>query len=70
MEMYKKYVNPSHNNQWISEEELVSLGLANKKRSNNIMTSLNLPKLGINMRPIREAIEDTMKKYANSKLNK
>ena len=67
MEMYKKYVDPSHNNQWISEEELVTLGLANKKRSNNIMTSLNLPKLGIKMRPIREAIEDTMKKYANSK---
>lgn len=67
MEMYKKYVDPSHNNQWISEEELVSLGLANKKRSNNIMTSLNLPKLGIKMRPIKEAIEDTMKKYANSK---
>lgn len=67
MEMYKKYVDPSHNNQWISEDELVTLGLANKKRSNNIMTSLNLPKLGIKMRPIREAIEDTMKKYANSK---
>lgn len=67
MEMYKKYVDPSHTNEWISEQELVSLGLADKKRSNNIMTSLNLPKLGIKMRPIKEAVEDTIKKYAKNK---
>lgn len=67
MEMYKKYVDPKHKNQWISEEELVSLGLANKKRSNNKMVSLNLPKLGIKMRPIKEAVEDTIKKYTKNK---
>ncbi|MDD5749551.1 MAG: sugar nucleotide-binding protein [Patescibacteria group bacterium] len=67
MEMYKKYVDPSHSNDWISEGELVELGLADKKRSNNVMTSLNLPKLGIKMRPVKEAVEDAIKKYRDSK---
>ena len=64
MEMYKKYVDPNHGNDWITESELVELGLADKKRSNNIMTSLNLPKLGIKMRPVKEAVEDALRKYA------
>lgn len=67
MDLYKKYVDPYHENNWISESELVELGLADKKRSNNIMTSLNLPKYNITMRPIKEAVEDSMKKYAESK---
>ena len=67
MEMYKKYIDKDHKNEWISAEELVSMGLANKKRSNNIMTSKNLAKYGITMRPIKEAVEDTMKKYAENK---
>ena len=67
MELYKKYVDPSHSNEWISEEDLVKLGLANKKRSNNIMTSINLKKYGITMRPIKEAITETIKKYAKGK---
>ncbi|MBU1203212.1 sugar nucleotide-binding protein [Patescibacteria group bacterium] len=65
--LYKKYIDPNHKNEWIKEEELVRLGLADKKRSNNIMTSLNLPKLGIKMRPVKEAVEDTIKKYADNK---
>lgn len=65
--LYKKYVNPNHKNIWIKEEELVRLGLADKRRSNNIMTSLNLPKYKIIMRPVKEAVEDTMKKYAKNK---
>ncbi|MFA6307588.1 MAG: sugar nucleotide-binding protein [Patescibacteria group bacterium] len=67
MELYKKYVDPNHRNEWITEEDLVKLGLANKKRSNNIMTSLNLPKYGIKMRPIKEAVEEALKKYAKGK---
>ncbi|MFA6467207.1 MAG: sugar nucleotide-binding protein [Patescibacteria group bacterium] len=63
IELYEKYVDEKHHNEWISEEELVKMGLADKKRSNNIMTSKNLTKYGITMRPIKEAIEDTMKKY-------
>lgn len=63
IEFYKKYIDPSHKNQWITEEDLVKLGLADKKRSNNIMSSKNLEALGITMRPVREAVEDAIKKY-------
>lgn len=63
IELYEKYVDKDHHNEWISEEELVKMGLADKKRSNNIMTSKNLSKYAITMRPIKEAVEDTMKKY-------
>ena len=61
---YKKYVDPDHNNEWIEEKDLLGLGIVGKKRSNNIMTSKNLPKLGIKMRPAKEAVEDAIKKYA------
>jgi len=66
MALYKKYVDPDHENEWIREDELVRLGLADKRRSNNIMTSINLPKFGIKMRPIKEAVEDSIKKYAQA----
>lgn len=61
---YKKYVDPNHQNEWIAEEDLLKMGLVNKKRSNNIMTSINLAKYNIAMRPIKEAVEDAVKKYA------
>lgn len=61
--LYEKYVDPSHKNEWITEEDLVKSGLAAKKRSNNIMSSSNLEKLGIHMRPVKEAVEETIKKY-------
>lgn len=67
MKMYKEMVDPDHTNDWIGEEELVSEGLAKRKRSNNIMQSKNLEKLGIHMRPVKEAVRDTMKKYAKHK---
>ncbi|MCD4760540.1 sugar nucleotide-binding protein [bacterium] len=62
--LYEKYVDPDHKNEWIKEEELIRLGLADKKRSNNVMISLNLPKYNIKMRPVKEAAENAMKKYA------
>ncbi len=62
--LYQKLVDPSHTCQWITEEDLVAQGLATKKRSNNIMSSSRLEKLGIKMRPVKEALPDTMKKYA------
>lgn len=65
--LYEELVDPSHKNEWISEEELVTEGLAVKKRSNNFMQSRNLEKLGIHMRPIHEAMRDTMEKYARYK---
>lgn len=69
IELYKKYVDPSKENEWISEEELVAQGLSDKRRSTNIMTSKNLPKLGIKMRPAKEAVEESMKIYAKLKNN-
>ncbi len=65
--LYEQYVDPSHTNEWITAEQLVTEGLAKKTRSNNFLQSFNLAKFGITMRPVREALEDTMKKYAASK---
>ena len=61
--MYQELVDPGHHNEWIKEEDLLAQGLVNKKRSNNIMTSLNLPELGITMRPVQEAVRDALQKY-------
>lgn len=65
IELYKKYVDSKHECSWLSEQELVDVGLAKKKRSNNIMASENLEKLGVNMRPIKEAVEDAIKKFTS-----
>jgi len=65
--MYEELVDPAHKNEWITERDLVDTGLAKKKRSNNFMQSENLEKLGIRMRPIKEAIRDTLMKYAEIK---
>lgn len=64
LDLYKKYVDPAHTCAWIAPEELLTEGLAARKRSNNVMASTNLATLGITMRPIDEALEDTMRKYA------
>ena len=64
MEMYKEIVDPAFECEWISEQELVDEGLAKKKRSNNIMSSENLEKLGIKMRPVKEALRETLINYA------
>lgn len=69
MKLYEEFVDPAHINEWITETDLVAQGLAKKARSNNIMQSLELEKLGITMRPVQEAIVDTMKKYAELKKN-
>ncbi len=66
IDLYEKYVDPNHTNEWITEGDLVVCGLAAKKRSNNFLQSKNLEKFGIKMRHVKEAIEDTMKKYAEN----
>lgn len=66
MAMYEELVDSKHRNEWIKEEDLLAKGLVNKKRSNNTMTSLNLPKLGIIMRPVKEAVRDALQKYRNN----
>lgn len=65
--MYKKIVCPTHTNEWIKEENLLKSGLAQKKRSNNILQSPNLAKLGITMRPVKVAVKDALIKYAKYK---
>jgi dTDP-4-dehydrorhamnose reductase len=69
LEMYKEIVDPDHTNEWITEQELVMTGLAKKTRSNTILQSGNLEKLGITMRPVKEAVRDTLKKYSQIKKN-
>jgi 3,5-epimerase/4-reductase len=67
LSMYKEIVDPQHHNEWISAKDLVEQGLADKTRSNNIMQSTNLEKYNITMRPVREALRDTLTKYKNNK---
>ena len=66
LDLYKKYVDPDHQTEWIEEGELVSCGLAAKKRSNNILQSDNLKNLGIEMREIHQAVEETMIEYSKN----
>lgn len=67
LKMYEEIVDANHTNEWISEMDLVKEGLAKKKRSNNIMQSENLEKLGIKMTPIKEALREALKNYAKVK---
>lgn len=67
MALYEELVDPSHKNEWISNDDLVRQGLAVKTRSNNILNSDNLVALGIKMREVHEALRDTMEKYAKAK---
>ena len=67
VDLYKELVDPSHINEWISNEELVNSGLAKKGRSNNFLASVNLAKYGIEMREVHEAVRDTVSKYVEAK---
>ncbi len=67
MALYREMVDPNQTNEWISEEELVSDGLATKKRSTNKLQSFNLEKLSIHMPPIDEAVRIAMEHYAKLK---
>ncbi len=65
--LYERYIDPSHTNEWISNDDLVIQGLATKGRSNNFLHSNNLATYGIVMRDVHVAMEDTMKKYKQAK---
>lgn len=62
---YEEIVDPDHKNEWISEEELVSQGLAVKKRSTNILANTRLSEFGIQMRPTEEAVKDVLRRYTH-----
>lgn len=68
LELYRQLVDSSHSCEWIHNDDLVTLGLASKGRSNNFLASTRLAELGITMRPAIEALTDTMKKYAAAKI--
>jgi dTDP-4-dehydrorhamnose reductase len=70
VELYKEMVDPNKTCEWISEDELVTDGLASKKRSTNTLQSNNLRNFGIEMRDAKEALRDIMKKYAELKKKK
>ncbi len=65
--LYEEYVDPTHTNEWISNDDLVKQRLATKGRSNNFLSSERLTAFGITMRPVDEAIKDTMEKFAKAK---
>ena len=64
IQLYQKFVNPDHTNEWIADVDLVKKRLSLKGRSNNVLSSKNLEAYGIEMRDVHTAMEDTMKKYA------
>jgi len=66
LSLYRELVDPSHVVKLISEEELVTRGLAAKARSNAILESPRLDALGIRLRPIGEALRETMIAYARA----
>ncbi len=67
MTLYEELVGPAKVKEWISEEELVTEGLAKKVRSTNKLQSDNLAKFDIHMRSVKEAARDTMERYAKAK---
>lgn len=62
--LYKDIVDSTHTCEWISNDELVAQGLAAKGRSNNFLASERLAEFGITMRPVHEAVLDTVQKFA------
>ncbi len=66
LEMYKELVDSDHSCEWISNDELVSQGLAKKGRSNNFLHNGRLAEYDIQMRQVHEALRDTMEKFAKA----
>ncbi len=67
IDLYEELVDPTHTNEWITNDDLVKQGLATKGRSNNFLASENLASIGIEMREVHVGMRDTMEKYAENK---
>ena len=67
IDLYKKYIDNTVSPEWINEDDLVRIGLAEKKRSNNFLSSENLSKIGIVMPDVNESIVKVFEKYKNFK---
>lgn len=67
LNLYKEVVDPKHTYQLIHEDDLVKQGLAVKRRSNCILADTRLSSIGVELRPLGEALRATMEIYgANS----
>lgn len=66
--LYRELVDPTHDFELIGEAELLRRGLIEKSRSNCVLASDNLAKLGITMRPIATALRETMQRYAAKRI--
>jgi 3,5-epimerase/4-reductase len=64
--LYKEMIDPSHSATYIDNDDLVRRGLAVKARSNCVLASDRLESLGIRLRPIDEALRETMRAYAEA----
>ncbi len=60
---YRDLVRPAHEFELIAEHELLGLGLVQAPRSNCRLQNTRLGALGIELRPIDEALQDTLRSY-------
>jgi len=65
--MYELYVDESHENNWVSEEDLLAKGILKKKRSNTFLNTDKNVGVGIQMREVHDAVEDALIKYSTFK---
>jgi 3,5-epimerase/4-reductase len=63
MELYKEIVDPKHQFEVISEEELYKQKLVKATRSNCVLNTDKLQKEGIILKPIQERIVEVLKEY-------
>lgn len=63
MEVYKEIVDPNHQFEVITDQDLYKQGLATAQRSNCVLNTDKLQKEGIKLKPIQERIIEVMKEY-------
>jgi 3,5-epimerase/4-reductase len=63
---YREIVDPAHTCELIGEADLVGRGLALKARSNCVLASPRLAELGVSLRPVGQALRETMLAYAQN----
>ena len=62
--LYKELVDPAHQVELVTPEQLLREGAIAKARSNCILASTRLAEIGITMRPVDVALRDCMEQYA------
>ncbi|MBI3627084.1 sugar nucleotide-binding protein, partial [Candidatus Uhrbacteria bacterium] len=66
MPLYQQIVDPNYKYQLIAPEELFKQGLAKAGRSNCVLSTAKLEAEGIKLRPIDQALKETLKEYAKN----